>query len=159
MPVLVHERVQRRNFWCLQVVGAARICAPEEEIAAGPESVTPNRANRARPSRSTTASRSSTKVSSEKSAPFCSDRPVPLLSKRTNWRFSAKRSYQLLIAGICHSSWMWLHGGLGMLTKGMPSPNVQKAMFTPSLVFAYWIRGSIAAPYRRPALLFYAIGA
>src|SRR3989304_1746665 len=32
MPVLVHERVQRRNFWCLQVVGAARICAPEEEM-------------------------------------------------------------------------------------------------------------------------------
>src|SRR3972149_9513234 len=39
----------------------------------------------------------------------------------------------------------------------MPSPSVQKAMLTPSLVCAYWIRGSIAAPYRRPALIFYAI--
>jgi hypothetical protein len=38
---------------------------------------------------------------------------------------------------------MWLIARNGMYTSGIPSPSVQKAMFTPSLVFAYWMRGSM----------------
>src|SRR3990172_2343954 len=40
---------------------------------------------------------------------------------------------------------MWLNGMLGMTTRGLPSPSVQKAMLTPSAVCAYWIRGSMTA--------------
>ena len=40
---------------------------------------------------------------------------------------------------------MWLCGVIGMNTKGIPSPSVENAMFTPPAVFAYWMRGSIAA--------------
>jgi hypothetical protein len=32
-----------------------------------------------------------------------------------------------------------------MPTSGIPSPSVQKAMLTPSVVLAYWMRGSMAA--------------
>jgi hypothetical protein len=36
----------------------------------------------------------------------------------------------------------------------MPSPRVQKAMLTASAVWAYWMRGSIAAlSYSQPRLL------
>src|SRR3972149_10421426 len=58
--------------------------------------------------------------------------------------FSARRSYQSRHSGICHSSWTWLNPTMGMCTNGMPSPIVQKAMLTPSLVWAYWMRGSMA---------------
>ncbi len=36
-----------------------------------------------------------------------------------------------------------------MSTNGMPSPSVQKAMLTPSLVLAYWMRGSMIGPASR----------
>ncbi len=37
-----------------------------------------------------------------------------------------------------------------MWTSGIPSPNVEKAMLTPSLVLAYWMRGSATvAPSHR----------
>ena len=34
--------------------------------------------------------------------------------------------------------------GCGIWTSGIPFPNVEKAMLTPSLVFAYWMRSSMA---------------
>src|SRR3989304_1801811 len=38
---------------------------------------------------------------------------------------------------------MWLCGVIGMNTKGIPSPSVENAMFTPPAVFAYWVGGTI----------------
>jgi len=52
-----------------------------------------------------------------------------------SWRFAAKSSAQLRHSGICHSNRTWLSGSMN--TSGSPFPSVQKAMFTPSLVFAY----------------------
>jgi hypothetical protein len=54
----------------------------------------------------------------------------------------AAEAWQVLLdqrrqPGSCHSSWMWLYGGAGICTRGMPSPSVQKAMLTPSAVLAY----------------------
>ena len=76
-----------------------------------------------------------------------SESPKPLLSYRMSFLFFARRSYQSRHSGICHSSWTWLNPTTGICTKGMPSPSVQKAMLTPSLAFAYWMRGSMAAPF------------
>src|SRR4030042_4526071 len=114
-------------------------------MATGPECSYPNRANVSRPKRSTTAPKSSTRESSDGSdrSSRC-DGPSPLVSYRTSCLFSARRSYQRRISGNCHSIWMWVNGG-GICTNGMPSPIVQKAMLTPSAVWAYWMRGSIAA--------------
>ena len=36
-----------------------------------------------------------------------------------------------------------------MKTKGIPSPSVEKAMLTPSLAWAYWMRGSMAGTILR----------
>ena len=49
--------------------------------------------------------------------------------------------------GICHSRWTWLIPGLFDQTSGRPSPYVVKAMFTPSLVFAYLTCGSMAQSF------------
>ena len=59
-------------------------------------------------------------------------------------RLDARRSYHEINSGMLNSSVVWLQASGGLMIKGTPpSPIVQKAMLTPSSVFAYWMRGSI----------------
>src|SRR3972149_8465200 len=40
---------------------------------------------------------------------------------------------------------MWVNGCTSRSTRDGPSPTLQKAMLTPSVVLAYWMRGSMTA--------------
>ena len=110
-------------------------------MATGPEWMRPSRANLSRPSRSTTASRSSSWASSEKSGTSRSRQPGPLGS-RTARAFSFR---QTLVPAAALGD-LPLHLDVAEydrhLHEGRPSPSVQKAMLTPSAVWAYWMRGS-----------------
>src|SRR5439155_20224569 len=41
---------------------------------------------------------------------------------------------------------VWLYPGEVIITNGYPAPASAQAMFTPSLVLAYWMRGCIRPP-------------
>src|SRR5574341_2209051 len=57
--------------------------------------------------------------------------------------YGCARSSHGRASGSCQSRWPTPNGMLGVITRDGPSPIVQKAMLTPSAVFAYWMRGSM----------------
>src|SRR3972149_6530207 len=78
----------------------------------------------------------------EKSISSRSERPEPRGSYQMRRNVSA--SVWKAPEYIAQSRWTWANPGVAMRTRGGPSPMLAKAMLTPSAVWAYWMRGSIA---------------
>src|SRR3989337_1922053 len=110
----------------------------------GTESRNANRANDLSPVQSTTASRSHIIASMEKSVSSRSERPVPRESYQMKRK--ARASGWAMPGYIAQSPWAWADPNDIKRTTGGPPPMLGEAMFTPSLVLAYWTCGSAIGP-------------
>ncbi len=90
------------------------------------------------------ASRSSRRESRENALTSRSERPNPLGSNLTTVYLSARSLNTGPLGGESHTSCTWLSEISPATTRGGPFPTVVKAILIPSLVLAYWMRGSMA---------------